>query len=270
MQRVPAIELSDVSKTFRLSNGQEIVALDDVSLNIEEGAFVALLGPSGCGKSTILRLIAALDTPCTGHIRVEGVAPAELSRAHRLGVAFQDAALLPWLSIEANISLPFRLAGRPVDQARVKELIRLVGLAEFAHARPSQLSGGMRQRAAIARALVLTPEVLLLDEPFGALDAVTRRNMNLELMRLWTAQQTTTLLITHDVSEALFLADRIIVLKPRPGRIAHVVDVPFTRPRDAAIMRTEQFHSMADTLTNMLAEGFDEQARDQDPSRASS
>lgn len=260
MQRVPAIELSHVSKTFQLNDGRNILVLDDISLAIREGEFVALLGPSGCGKSTILRLIAALDTPGAGQVRVEGVAPAELSRAHRLGVAFQDAALLPWLSIAANISLPFRLAGHPVDQARVDDLIRRVGLADFAHARPGQLSGGMRQRAAIARALVLSPEVLLLDEPFGALDAVTRRSMNLELMRLWSTQQITTLLITHDVAEALFLADRIIVLRPRPGRIAHEVDVPFPRPRDATIMRTEQFHSMADTLTNMLADGFDEQA----------
>lgn len=255
-QDIPAIELSGVSKSFRLDGGREILALDNVSFRVRDGEFVALLGPSGCGKSTILRLIAALDEPTGGTVRVEGMAPIALSRAHRLGVAFQDSALLPWLGIRDNIALPFRLAGRPVDDAQVADLMRLVGLSEFARARPSQLSGGMRQRAAIARALVLTPDVLLLDEPFGALDAVTRHQMNIELMRIWTLQQTTTVLITHDVPEALFLADRIIVLKARPGRVAEAIDVPFARPRDASVMRTEAFHQLADRLTGLLAEGF--------------
>ena len=248
-----AISVEGVSKRFRLDDGREFTALDDVTLSLAEGEFVTLLGPSGCGKSTILRLVAALETPSAGSVTVEGRPPAELSAGHRLGVAFQDHALLPWLDVAANIALPFRVAGRRVDAARVAALIGLVGLAGFERARPRQLSGGMRQRVAIARALVLKPDVLLLDEPFGALDAVTRRGMNIELQRIWSEQRTTTLLVTHDVGEALFLSDRIIVLSGRPGRVARVVEVPFGRPRDPSIMRSEPFHRLSDDLTDALA-----------------
>ncbi|SHI97862.1 NitT/TauT family transport system ATP-binding protein [Roseomonas rosea] len=253
MDTQPAIAVRGVTKRFRLDDGSEFTALDDISLSLAEGEFVTLLGPSGCGKSTILRLVAALEAPSAGTVLVEGKAPAELSRQHRLGVAFQDHALLPWLDVAANIALPFRVAGQKVDEARVAALIRLVGLAGFEKARPRQLSGGMRQRVAIARALVLKPDVLLLDEPFGALDAVTRRQMNIELQRIWTEQRTTTLLVTHDVGEALFLSDRIVVLSGRPGRVVRVVDVPFARPRDPAIMRSALFHEMSDDLTEALA-----------------
>ena len=253
MSAQPAIAVQGVTKRFRLDDGSSFTALEDISLSLAEGEFVTLLGPSGCGKSTILRLVAALEEPSTGQVQVEGRAPAELSRQHRLGVAFQDHALLPWLDVRSNVALPFKVAGLKVDDARVADLIRLVGLAGFEKARPRQLSGGMRQRAAIARALVLRPDVLLLDEPFGALDAVTRRQMNIELQRIWSEQRTTTLLVTHDVGEALFLSDRIVVLTGRPGRVLRVVDVPFARPRDPSIMRAELFHEMADELTEALA-----------------
>jgi NitT/TauT family transport system ATP-binding protein len=248
----PLIRVSEVTKQFRLDDGREIQALRDMSLELGQSEFVALLGPSGCGKSTILRLVASLESPTSGLVEVNGRPPAELAKQHRLGVAFQDHALLPWLDVAANIALPFKVAGLPVDEKQVSELIRLVGLAGFERARPKQLSGGMRQRVAIARALILTPDVLLLDEPFGALDAVTRRQMNIELQRIWSEQRITTLLVTHAVDEALFLADRIIVLSGRPGRVIRTLDVPFARPRHADIMRSEAFHRLCDELTDAL------------------
>lgn len=247
-----AIHLDRVGKSFALDNGKQLTALSEIDLSIGKGEFVALLGPSGCGKSTILRLTAALETPSTGRVTIEGKEPQALSRTHRLGVAFQDHALLPWLDIFANVALPFQVAGRKVDSARVNELIGLVGLSGFEKARPRQLSGGMRQRASIARALSLQPEVLLLDEPFGALDAVTRRHMNLELQRIWSAQRITTLLVTHSVDEALFLADRVIVMSGRPGRIIRDIKIPFERPRHPSVMRDKRFHELVDELTLAL------------------
>ncbi len=248
----PAILLSDIVMRFRLDAGTEVTALDHMSLDVANGEFVALLGPSGCGKSTILRLAASLDAPTAGRVELAGRPPSELVKAHRLGVAFQDHALLPWLTVAANIALAFKVAGRPVDHQRVTELIRLVRLEAFRDARPKQLSGGMRQRVAIARALALNPELLLLDEPFGALDAVTRRQMNLELQRIWFEERVTTLLVTHAVEEALFLADRVIVLSGRPGRVTRIVEVPFSRPRTPDLTRSAEFHRLSDDLAGAL------------------
>ncbi|MCD7060714.1 ABC transporter ATP-binding protein [Pelagibacterium xiamenense] len=247
-----AIDIDHVGKVFTLDNGESLVAVDTVDLKIEKGEFVALLGPSGCGKSTILRLVAALEDPTTGRIAIENRDPLSLSRQHRLGVAFQDHALLPWLSVKNNIALPYKVAGRPVDHERIADLLGLVGLKGFENARPSQLSGGMRQRVSIARALILNPDVLLLDEPFGALDAVTRRHMNVELQRIWGEERITSLLVTHSVEEALFLADRVIVMSGRPGRVVKSIAVPFERPRRPEVQRTAEFHSLADELTLAL------------------
>lgn len=251
----PAISVQNVHKQFRMDDGTALTALDGMSLEVETGAFVALIGPSGCGKSTVLRLVASLDEATSGSVTVEGRAPSELAARHRLGVAFQDHALLPWLDVKANIELPFRVSGQKVDHRRVEELIALVGLTGFDKARPKQLSGGMRQRVAIARSLVLEPDVLLLDEPFGALDAVTRRQMNIELQRIWSETRLTTLLVTHAVDEALFLADKIVVMSSRPGRVVQVLDVPFERPRTPKVMRTSEFHRLYDELTEALDSG---------------
>jgi NitT/TauT family transport system ATP-binding protein len=247
-----AINIDHVGKSFKLDSGQKLVAVENVDLKVGKGEFVALLGPSGCGKSTILRLVAALETATEGRITVEGTEPSALSKAHRLGVAFQDHALLPWLTVRDNVALPYKVAGRAVDAGRISALLSLVGLSNFEKARPRELSGGMRQRVSIARALVLRPDVLLLDEPFGALDAVTRRHMNVELQRIWGEQQITTLLVTHSVEEALFLADRVVVMSGRPGRIIRDIAVPFARPRLPDVQRTVEFHAIADELTLAL------------------
>jgi NitT/TauT family transport system ATP-binding protein len=250
-----AIDVRSATKTYATGRGRSLTALQDMSLQVGRGEFVAILGPSGCGKSTVLRLVAALEKPDGGRVTIDGEPPSAVSAAHRLGVAFQDHALLPWLDVAANVALPYRIAGRSVDTARVASLIELVGLKGFEASRPKQLSGGMRQRAAIARALVLSPEVLLLDEPFGALDAVTRRQMNVELQRVWSAQRISTLLVTHDVAEALFLADRVVVMSGRPGRVVKTLQVPFERPRHPELMRTAAFHDLADELTATLEPG---------------
>ena len=246
------VEIHGVSKSYALDRRDSVLALKDVNLTIEDGEFVALLGPSGCGKSTLLHLVAALEEVSTGSILVDGESPALLRDQHRLGIAFQDHALLPWLSVKANVALPFKIAGLPVDYARVRHLIELAGLQGFEEARPSQLSGGMRQRAAIARSLCLEPTLLLLDEPFGALDAVTRRRMNLELQQIWLEGSLTTLMVTHSVDEALFLADRVVVMSGRPGVIVEAIPVPFPRPRRIDCMRSEQFHQLIDHLTLLL------------------
>lgn len=249
---LPAISLRGVSKSYDLGRGRELRALDDIGMDVAAGGFTALIGASGCGKSTILRIIAGLEEPTAGTVLLEGAPPSQLVSGHRLGVAFQEHALLPWLSVKGNISLPFRAVGRAVDHDRVRDLIALVGLRGFENARPRQLSGGMRQRAAIARALALDPEILLLDEPFGALDAVTRRRLNIELRRIWEDRQITTILVTHDVAEAAFLADRVIVLSSRPGRIAAEETIPLPVGRDPGVTLDAAFHQLTDNLSQLL------------------
>jgi len=245
------IEIQGLSKRFVPRRGIVVEAIRQVDLSVAPGEFLAIVGPSGCGKSTLLHLVAGLEQPSDGTVRIGGEPPEELVRRHRLGVAFQDPALLPWLSVQSNLGLPFKLAGMPVNEEKVTALIDLVGLKGFELARPSQLSGGMRQRAAIARSLCLDPDVLLLDEPFGALDAVTRRRLNIELERIWRSRPITTLLVTHSVEEALSLSDRTIVME-RPGAIAQVVEVPFPRPRTPDVLRRQEFHRLADQITLWL------------------
>ena len=247
------LELRDVRKEFRLGN-EQIVALDRITLGLESDEFGALIGPSGCGKSTLLRLVADILQPTSGTITIEDEPPDRARRAHRIGFVFQDASLLPWRSVLENIRLPLEIVGDKEDLRRASpvELIKLVGLEGFEMARPAQLSGGMGQRAAIARALVLHPDVLLLDEPFGALDEITRQRMNLELLRIWAESNTTALLVTHSIHEAVFMADRIFVLSPRPGRLQGTVTVGMARPRELRMMRTQAFFDTVNRVRDLL------------------
>jgi NitT/TauT family transport system ATP-binding protein len=247
------IEVDHVDKTFAGANGP-VVALDKVRLKVRRGTFAAVIGPSGCGKSTLLRLLAGLETPDQGGVFIRGEYPEKFRARGELGIAFQDAALLPWRTVRENIALPLQVLGRPVRRhARdIADLIALVGLAGFEDALPAQLSGGMRQRVAIARALITKPSILLLDEPFGALDQILRRTMNIELQRILLARRATTFFVTHGLDEAVFLADEVVVMRARPGRIVDIVEIPFPRPRGPDLFAAPDFHALCDRLAAKL------------------
>ncbi len=228
------VSFRGVSVTFPgLSNHPPVQALDNVSLDIKAQEFVSLIGPSGCGKSTLLRVISDLMAPSQGSAHIAGREPREARLAREIGFVFQDAALLEWRTILENVVLPLELAGVSVAEreSRSRDLIKLVGLSGFERAWPRQLSGGMRQRAAIARALATRPRVLLMDEPFGALDQITRDRLNMELVWITEATRATVLFVTHSIREAVLLSDRVVVMSPRPGRVVSIIDIVLPRPR---------------------------------------
>ncbi len=227
---VGEIKVGSVVKQFFQQDGSEVTALSGVELTIHAGEFVSFIGPSGCGKSTLLRLIAGLDAPTEGQIYIDGAAIT--SPSYERGLVFQNPMLFPWLDIYHNVSFGLKARGVYTEQKEeVDAFIRLVGLEDFYHSYPHQLSGGMAQRASLARALVNHPKVLLLDEPLGALDAFTRMNMQDELLRIWQERQTTMIMVTHDVDEAIYLSDRVVVMTPRPAKIETCIQVELPRPR---------------------------------------
>ena len=250
------IALSGLCKTFP-GRGRSVEALRDVSLDCPPGSFTALIGASGCGKSTILRAALGLEPLDAGRVEIGGQAPAQATAGGVTGVAFQDAGLLPWRSVARNIALPLEVLGRDTGPAagRIRDLIALVGLKGYEDALPGELSGGMRQRVAIARALVSEPRVLFLDEPFGALDQILRRQMNIELQRIWAETGVTTLLVTHGIDEAVFLADRVAVMQAGPGRIVEVVEIDLPRPRAQALFSAPHFHALCDRIAGVLHGG---------------
>jgi NitT/TauT family transport system ATP-binding protein len=253
-----AIHAQGLAKTYATRDAP-VVALAPTDLAVAASEFLVLLGPSGCGKTTLLRLFGGLLEPSAGALSVTGHALWHKGQRNAaaladLGMVFQDANLFPWLSIADNVALPLDLRGTPRAErdTAVAAMLKLVGLEGFAARWPRELSGGMRQRAAIARALVYRPRILLMDEPFGALDAMTREAMNLELERIWLETRKTIVLVTHAINEAVFLADRIVLLSPRPGRIDTVVDVPFPRPRRPALQASTAFQAIAQGLREKL------------------
>lgn len=264
----PGVVCTAISKTFATPAGP-LEVLGPLDVSFLPGSVTALVGPSGCGKSTLLRIIAGLEEPDSGgSVSIGGDSPVAMCRRGEIAVAFQDASLLPWRTTASNVALAQRLAGQPVDLDRITELLHTVGLAGFEDARPAQLSGGMRQRAAIARCLITEPRLLLLDEPFGAVDELTRRRLNIELPPLWSGATTTTMLVTHSISEAVLLADRVLVMSPRPGTIVADLPIDLERPRRMAQLRSRRFAELMDRISALL--GVDQPADSPDDSPADS
>ncbi len=245
----PSITFEQVRQVFFSSDGSEVVALDDTSFAIDRHEFIAVIGPSGCGKSTLLRILAGLIRPTSGQVSIYGKkldGPRD-----EVGIVFQKPTLLPWLTIRDNLTFPMKHKyGRVTAQERERgeALLELVGLKEFGGKRPDELSGGMQQRAGIARALLHDPEILLMDEPFSALDALTRDELSLELLNIWTQRPKTVLFITHSIPEALLLADRILVMSARPGRITEIIDVDLPRPRSLDTLTEPRFNELANHI----------------------
>jgi NitT/TauT family transport system ATP-binding protein len=246
------IELAAVSKTYRSRHGEVVRAVEDVTLDVKEKEFVSLVGPSGCGKSTLLKLVSGLTPVTRGAIRIRGQEVRE--PFPDVGFVFQSAVLLPWRTVVDNVLFSIEMLGgsRHEHRERAQALIELAGLAGFERKYPWELSGGMQQRVAICRALVHDPSILLMDEPFGALDAMTREEMSLELLRIWEERRKTILFVTHSIPEAILLADRVVVMTPRPGRLARVLDIRLPRPRTVDMEFTPAFKELSDEIRSLI------------------
>jgi NitT/TauT family transport system ATP-binding protein len=250
------IHIRDLSLTFQTADGP-VHALSDIDLHVERGEFVSFIGPSGCGKTTLLRVIADLEQPTAGSILVNGLTPDEARRRRAYGYVFQSAALYPWRSIARNVGLPLEIMGIPAAERaeRVQKNLALVNLTGFDRKFPWQLSGGMQQRASIARALSFDPALLLMDEPFGALDEIVRDHLNEQLLQLWAKTEKTVIFVTHSIPEAVFLSTRIVVMSPRPGRVHDIIDCNLPRDRTLDIRETPEFLHVAARVRQGLREG---------------
>jgi len=255
-QRALTVDARGVSLTFHTRDG-EVQALSNVDLQIGEGEFVSFIGPSGCGKTTLLRVIADLERPTAGTILVNGITPEDARLQRHYGYIFQAPALYPWRTVERNVALPLEIMGFGTEERRkrVERYLKLVNLSGFERKFPWQLSGGMQQRASIARALSFDPELLLMDEPFGALDEIVRDHLNEQLLRLWDQTGKTVLFVTHSIPEAVFLSTKIVVMSPRPGRIIDIVSCDFPRERTLEIRETAEFMKVAQRVRSGLRSG---------------
>ncbi len=250
-----AIEVRNVGQIFKTTT-QDVIALEDVSLDVKPGRFVVLVGPSGCGKSTLLMMMAGLRQQTSGTITISG-APIPEPDPNRVGVVFQEASLFPWLTAEENVEFPLALrrVSKSERRAKAQDALKLVGLDGFGKRHPHELSGGMKQRVSIARGLVQDPPVLLMDEPFAALDEQTRMTMGHELLRIWSQTAKTVVFVTHSLTEAVYLADEVLVMSARPGRIIDRIQVPLSRPRSYEMMGTEVFAKLRDRIWQQIRKG---------------
>ena len=256
MSQSLAVEATDLSLIFQTAD-TPVTALADINLQIARGEFVSFIGPSGCGKTTLMRVIADLEQPTSGRMRVNGVSAHEARQARAYGYIFQAAALYPWRNVLRNVMLPLEIIGLPAHERRERAMqqLALVGLEGFERKYPWQLSGGMQQRVSIARAMALQPELLLMDEPFGALDEITRDHLNEQLLRLWERTRKTVVFVTHSISEAVFLSNRIVVMSPRPGRIIEVIDNNLPVGRQLDVRETPAFTAVAQRVRAALRAG---------------
>ena len=247
------IKIEDLSMIYQDKNGGEpVTALKNVNLEIKEGEFISLLGPSGCGKTTLLRIIADLLQPSSGKVIVRGQSPRDIRLQKKYGIVFQNPVLYDWRTVRRNVCMPMELLGMPRSKRteRVTEMLDLVGLTNFGKHYPYELSGGMQQRVGIARALAINPEILLMDEPFSALDEFTREKLHEDLLNIWTKTKKTVIFVTHNISEAVFLSDKVVVLSPHPGRVSAVIDIDIPRPRNMESKQTTKFYDYITKIRN--------------------
>lgn len=251
------IKINDVSMSFKDNQGNDVKALDHINLDVKKGEFISLVGPSGCGKTTLLRIIADLLEPTGGMVRVSGLTPKEVRLQQKYGIVFQSPVLFDWRTVKKNVELPLEIMYQDKKERsqRADKMLEMVGLCDFADHYPQQLSGGMQQRVGIARAFAIRPEILLMDEPFSALDEFTKEKLHEDLLRIWSKTNKTVVFVTHNIAESVFLSDRVCVLSPHPGRLSAVVDIDLPRPRTLAMRDSEHFNELVAKVRNSFEGG---------------